>query len=132
MTGILVVDDEASIGEAIQRVLEAEGFTVSTAISANGALAAMADTPADIVITDVIMPKVHGIELIGRLRAEHPEVRIIAISGGGSTTAQNYKPEAITTQAFLAAAEKAGADIVLSKPFDLEELLAAVRGLLPN
>ena len=132
MTRILVVDDEATIADAIQRALEADGYAVTTAISAHGALSAMAADPAAIVITDVIMPRVHGIELIGKLRSAYPWVRIIAISGGGSTSAQNYKPEAITTQAYLAAAERAGADCVLSKPFDLEDLLAAVRSLRPN
>ena len=84
------------------------------------------------VVTDVIMPKVHGVELIRILRERYPRIRVIAISGGGSFGPLAYKPEAISTHAYLAAAREAGAQEILTKPFDLTDLLAAVRRLLPN
>jgi DNA-binding response OmpR family regulator len=84
------------------------------------------------VITDVIMPKTNGVELIKKLRAEYARVRVIAISGGGSFGPLSYKPDAISTHAFLAAAREAGAHEILTKPFDLSELLAAIRRQLPN
>jgi DNA-binding NtrC family response regulator len=80
----------------------------------------------------VIMPKVHGIELIKILRQRYPRIRVIAISGGGSFGPLAYKPDAISTHAFLAAAQDAGAAEMLTKPFDMDDLLAAVRRQLPN
>ena len=57
---------------------------------------------------------------------------MIAISGGGSFGPQGYKPDAISTHAYLAAAREAGAAEVLTKPFDLTDLIGAIRRLLPN
>src|SRR5215469_5903333 len=132
MANILVVDDEVEIGEVVRRVLERTGHTVTVTHSATAALEAVAREPPDVVITDVIMPKVHGVELIKTLRERYPRIRIIAISGGGSFGPLGYKPEAISTHAYLAAAREAGAQEILTKPFDLTDLIAAVRRLLPN
>jgi DNA-binding response OmpR family regulator len=132
MAAILVVDDEVEVGEAIRRVLERAGFAVIVANTADGALLALDHHQPDIVVTDVIMPKVHGLELIKILRGQYPRVRIVAISGGGSFGPLSYKPDAISTHAYLAAAREAGADAILTKPFDMGDLLAAVRRLLPN
>jgi DNA-binding response OmpR family regulator len=132
MAAILVVDDEVEVGEAIRRVLTQAGFVVTVVISADAALRAIDESPPDIVVTDVIMPKIHGLELVKILRARYPRVRVIAISGGGSFGPQAYKPDAISTHAYLAAAREAGAQEVLTKPFDMSELLAAVRRHLPN
>lgn len=132
MATILVVDDEREVGAVIRRVLERAGFTVAVASNAADGLEAVAAQPPDVVITDVIMPKVHGVELIKTLRERYPRIRVIAISGGGSFGPLAYKPEAISTHAYLAAAREAGAQEVLSKPFDLTDLLGAIRRLLPN
>ena len=132
MPSILVVDDEIEVAAAIRRVLERAGYLVTLANNATEALHAVAQQLPDIVITDIIMPKVHGVELIKTLRDRHPRIRIIAISGGGSVGPLGYKPEAISTNAYLAAAREAGAQEILTKPFDLTDLIAAVRRLLPN
>lgn len=132
MATILVVDDENEVGTVIRRVLERAGYTVNVANSAASALEAVAAHAPDVVVTDVIMPKVHGVELIKTLRERYPRIRVIAISGGGSFGPLAYKPEAISTHAYLAAAREAGAQEILTKPFDLTDLLAAVRRLLPN
>jgi CheY-like chemotaxis protein len=132
MASILVVDDEIEVGAAIRRVLERAGYLVTLANNATEGLDAVARQPPDIVITDIIMPKVHGVELIKTLRERYPRIRIIAISGGGSFGPLGYKPEAISTHAYLAAAREAGAQEILTKPFDLTDLIAAVRRLLPN
>ena len=116
----------------VRRVLERTGYTVTVTNSATAALDAAARQPPDIVITDVIMPKVHGVQLITTLRERYPGIRVIAISGGGSFGPLAYKPDAISTHAYLAAAREAGAEVILTKPFDLTDLLAAVRRLLPN
>jgi len=132
MASVLVVDDEVEVGEAIRRVLERQGFVVCVANSAEGGLGALDAGAPDIVITDVIMPKVHGLELIKIVKKRYPRVRVIAISGGGSFGPLAYKPDAISTHAFLAAAQEAGAQEVLTKPFDMSDLLAAIRRQLPN
>jgi len=132
MASILVVDDEPDVAEAIQSVLEHSGFNVVAANSAQQGLAAIEQQTFDVVVTDIIMPKVNGLELIRRLRTGHPRIRVIAISGGGSFGPLSLKPEAISTHAFIAAARDAGAAEVLTKPFDMDDLLAAVRRHLPN
>jgi len=132
MAAILVVDDEVDVADAIQAVLEHSGFAVVTADSASRGLAAIERQQFDVVVTDIIMPKVNGLELIRKLREIHPRTRIIAISGGGSFGPLSLKPDAISTHAFIAAAREAGAEEVLTKPFDMDDLLAAVRRHLPN
>jgi len=132
MASILVVDDEPEVVEAIRRVLEHAGFAVAVASSVESGLQITREHQPDVVVTDVIMPKVHGLELIKALRARYPGVRVIAISGGGSFGPLAYKPDAVSTHAYLAAAREIGAEEVLTKPFDMGDLLAAVRRLLPN
>jgi DNA-binding response OmpR family regulator len=129
MAAILIIDDEPEVCRALTRVLTRAGFGVTVA-SAAESIAAFEREPPDIVITDIIMPKVHGIDIIKSIRAKSTSARIIAISGGGNFGPLRYEPGAITTQAYLAAAAKAGADEVLSKPFDKRDLLAAVRRVL--
>ena len=102
---------------------------------ANGvseALRAAETQQPDIVVTDMIMPRTNGIELIKTLRSRYPRIQVIAISGGGSFGFHSYKPDAIKTHAYLAAAREAGADEILTKPFDMNDLLGAVRRRLPN
>jgi CheY-like chemotaxis protein len=125
---ILVVDDDVDVRTALQRVLERRGYVIRTAADAAEAIAEYRRRGADLVITDVIMPGEDGISLIRRLRAEHPGVRILAVSGGGKVSA--YQPTAISTAAFLKSAELAGADVLLTKPFERQELFDAIDRLL--
>jgi CheY-like chemotaxis protein len=130
MKHLLVIDDEPFVRDALKRVLEGEAVTVHTAADAAAALVHLRDHLADLVIVDVIMPGTDGVELIRKLRAEYPSVRIVAISGGGNFELSGYRPEAVSTRAYLAAATKAGADASLAKPFDTADLEAVIRPLL--
>ena len=130
MPFVLIIDDEPEVGEAMRRVLEREGFAVTVAGSGKDGVLALERGPIDVVITDIIMPKTHGIDVIRAVRAKHARARIIAMSGGGNFGPLAYEPEAITTSAYLAAAKEAGANEVLTKPFDKNDLVAAVRRLL--
>ena len=130
MHSVLVVDDELDVREAIERVLERAGYSVRTTGDAADALVELRLRRADVVITDIIMPKINGVEGIESIRKEFPEVRIIAISGGGNFGITAYQPSAITTSAYLAAAERAGAHLVLTKPFDSKDLLQSVEQVL--
>jgi DNA-binding NtrC family response regulator len=129
-TRLLLVDDEPGVRAAMARVLERAGFTVRLADSTEQAIAALRLEGAELLITDIIMPRHNGVELIKAVKHEFPGTAVLAISGGGNFWPQGYKPEAITTSAYLAAAEQAGADGVLAKPFETAELLEIVRGVL--
>ncbi|HPF28065.1 MAG TPA: response regulator [Steroidobacteraceae bacterium] len=130
MASVLIIDDEPDVSHAIERVMTRAGYQVTVANTAEEGMDMYTSSPTDIVITDIIMPRQHGISVIKSIRESVPRARIIAISGGGNFAAQDYQPNAITTTAYLAAAKKAGADVVLTKPFDKQELLETVTGLL--
>jgi CheY-like chemotaxis protein len=123
---VLIIEDEAAIRRVLTRVLERAGFSVRTAENGDDALQQLRAAEVDIVITDIIMPKMHGIDAIKWIVKEFSRVRIIAISGGGNFGITDYKPDAITTSAYLAAARKAGAHALLTKPFQTAEVLHAI------
>jgi CheY-like chemotaxis protein len=130
MHRVLIIDDERDVRDSIRRVLERAGFEVRTAESVDLGLESLREAPSDVVITDIIMPKVGGVQAIQHLRREYPSVRIVAISGGGNFGITEYKPNAITTTAYLAAAENAGAHYLLTKPFESRDLIVAVETVL--
>ena len=120
MANILVADDEELARFTIREILEAEGHSVIEAKNGNEAIALFNKQPTDLIITDIIMPDKEGIETIIELKREHPEVKIIAISGGGRT--RNLD--------FLDLAKRYGADVILAKPFSEDELLGALGEVL--
>lgn len=128
MKSILIIDDEEAVRLALKRVLERAGYAVRLASSGPEGLAALKVQSADVVITDIVMPKVHGVDTIKAIVQEFPRVRIVAISGGGNFGAHEYKPNAITTTAYLTAAQSAGAHAVLTKPFETRDVLQAING----
>jgi DNA-binding response OmpR family regulator len=130
MAKILIVDDEPDVRESIAKTLARAGHQVDTADDGQSGLQAYLAQGADLIITDVIMPGQHGVDFIKQLRDEGCTARIIAISGGGNVAAVGYTPGAITTTAYLAAANKVGANAVLTKPFELRELLDLVDSVL--
>jgi DNA-binding response OmpR family regulator len=127
-----VIDDERDVRDSVGKILQRAGFEVRIADGGAAGLAAYRSEGADIVITDIIMPELHGVDVIAALRKECASVRIIAISGGGNFGPSGYQPGAITTDAYLAAASKTGADAVLTKPFERAELVDLVRSLVSN
>lgn len=118
MGKILVVDDDAQIRRLIRVVLQRNGHTVEEASDGHVALTMARDSAYDIVVTDIIMPNVEGIELISTLRKTQPEAPLIAISGGGQ-----YGE-------YLPIAEKLGASQTFAKPLDLNKLATTVNDLL--
>jgi len=114
---VLVVDDEAAIREALERALRLEGFAVRTAAGGSQALEEIdRDLPA-IVLLDVTMPDIDGVEVIKRLRAQGSDLPICVLS------ARNEVDDRVRGL-------QAGADDYLVKPFALEELVARLHALL--
>jgi len=130
MLRILVIDDEPDVLDGIKRVLDRAGFSVRVVDNATDAMLELKRLAADVVITDIIMPKVNGVDAIERILREFPMVRIVAISGGGNFDVNGYQPAAITTTVYLAAAKRAGAHCILTKPFESRELIEAVNQVM--
>ncbi len=112
MARILVVDDEPDERFLVGRVLRGEGHEVAVASDGAAALDAVKECPPDLVVTDVMMPVMDGVELIRRLRGDPVTAAIPIIAASGDT--------------HLAGA----ADAVLSKPYGNHQLVAIVSGLL--
>jgi CheY-like chemotaxis protein len=123
---ILVIDDEPFVLEALARVLASAEVAVLGAANAEAGFSVMRESAVDLVIIDVILPGTDGVAAIKIMRRDYPDVRIIAISGGGNFGLNAYMPEAISTHAYLAACKAAGANGTLAKPFDTAELRSLI------
>jgi len=120
MARILIIDDEPQIRSMLKLMLEREGYEVVEAPDGVEGIKIYRQNPADLIITDLIMPNKDGIGMIIDLKKEFPDVNIIAMSGGGLN-----KPEG-----YLKGAKKLGAACTLTKPIDREEMLRAVKDIL--
>jgi two-component system response regulator MprA len=114
---ILVVDDEQPLRSAIRRALALDGYGVSEAVSGEEAISMLQASPADVILLDVLMPGIDGLEVCRRLRAAGDMTPVLMLT-------------ARETVSDRVAGLDAGADDYLVKPFALEELLARVRALL--
>ena len=114
---VLVVDDEASIRESLERALRLEGFAVETADGGRAALAAVARQPPAVIVLDVTMPDLDGVAVLRRLRASGIDVPVCVLSARDDVEDR-------------VAGLQAGADDYLVKPFALEELFARLHALL--
>ncbi|MBS0395764.1 MAG: response regulator [Proteobacteria bacterium] len=132
MPSVLVIDDEPGVREALERVLTRAGFEVRTAADGVAGVDAYLAQATDIVVVDIMMPHRDGIDVIRRIRERAPGTRILAISGGGDFGPFRYRPEAITTDAYLTLAARTGADAVMTKPFRRHEIVAMVRSLVSH
>ena len=120
---ILVVDDHPIMRDVVCEMLEDAGHQVRFAAEGREALRKLSCARFDLVVTDIVMPEMDGIELIGEMSRRYPEIRVIAMSGGG---------ERFPTHDGLAIARRLGAGVALNKPFQAEQLLEAVEHLCPQ
>lgn len=118
---ILLLDDELEMRSTLRDRLILEGYDVQTAPDGRLGLKLYHERPVDLVITDVLMPEMDGLEVIRALCGTPSPPLIIAMSGGGSRDLD-----------FLVEATEFGATRTLSKPFRLEEFVALVNGLLSS
>lgn len=118
---VLIIDDERDTRESLRIILEAAGYGVRTARDGAEGLKLQEERPADVVITDIFMPVVEGLETIQEIRSRFPRTKIIAVSGGGT---------AVRSINYLESAGIAGADATLTKPFAPEDLLALLASCL--
>ena len=117
MKRILVVDDEEQIRTMLTQMLEQEGFTVHTSENGEEGMALVGRYAFDLVITDMIMPVKDGLKFIMELVRDYPELKILAISGGGAIKAERY----LTMAGYL------GDIATLEKPFKRDVFLDLVR-----
>ncbi len=114
---VLVIDDMAGVRASLRAALEAAEFQVTTANNGQHGLDALEAGKFDIVITDIWMPKVDGLNFIKCVRDRHPGLRVFAMTGGGPR---------LTIETASSLAEAWGAERVFVKPFDEAKLLAAI------
>jgi two-component system, chemotaxis family, chemotaxis protein CheY len=120
MARILVMDDDDLLRGVLRVVLEAARYDVIEAADGKAGLRLYREQGADLVLVDIFMPERDGLEVIRALRAEIPQPKIVAMSGGGQTGQIDI----------LRAAAAFGASRTLRKPFEPHELLTAMRELL--
>ncbi|HEY0833431.1 MAG TPA: response regulator [Azospirillum sp.] len=121
MARILVVDDMPAVTALLRVALEDNGHTVVEAGGGGACLDLVRREAFDVVVVDMMMPGIDGIETVKRLRGEGCAAAVIAMSGG---------TDAFPAAASLKMSEMYGADRLLFKPFDNDELIAAIDQLL--
>jgi len=117
MANVLIVDDEQSYRQLLSLVFESDGHTIRTAMNGRAALELLQTEPADIIISDVKMPDMDGIELLRSVRETQPDLGVVLMTAFASVETAR--------EAF-----KLGADDFIQKPFDVEELKLIVRKTL--
>ena len=120
MANIIIIEDDVQLRKMLRQMLEREGYEILEASDGTEGIKIYREKPTDIVITDMIMDGKEGVETIIELKREFPDVKIIAISGGGR----------LNPEVYLDMAHKLGVLQTLTKPFDRKELLETVRKIL--
>ena len=115
---VLMVEDDPTLLDMLAQTLQRAGFTVVTAVHGADALARMRELVPDVVVTDILMPEMDGFELIRTLRAQWPELPIVAMYGIQDTP--NFRNQAL----------KFGAQAALSKPVNRAHLVEVMRDVM--
>lgn len=122
MVKLLVIEDDEYLLQYLSLFLTQKGYEVVSAINGEIGLELFELEKPDLVLTDIIMPEVEGIEVIMKLRDTHADLPIIAMSAGLQNSAEIY----------LEMAQKLGATSIIKKPLDMPELLSCIENLLSN
>jgi CheY-like chemotaxis protein len=121
MARILVTDDDRYFRALVKAMLLEAGHHVGEAQDGQQCLAALADLPFDLLIVDILMPKMDGIEIIRQVRTRNKQIKILAMSGGGTH---------VPLETSLRMAGQFGANAYLTKPFSGPQLYAKLSELL--
>ena len=122
MAHILVDDDDERVTQVLGLLLEKSDYRMSVAKMPRDGMRILRDDAVDVLVVDIFMPKVSGLDIIRRLKRELPEVKILAISGGATIAGRDCLELAID----------AGADDTLRKPLTARELIGSIQGLIPE
>lgn len=122
MAHILIIDDEEAIRDMLQLFFNSKGFSTATAANGRIGLQRFDEEPPDLLITDLLMPEMDGMEVLMQMRKRSRSLPIIVISGGMSNSSINLLPMAA----------RLGACRTLEKPIDLNELLEIIETLLQS
>ncbi|MGV3757607.1 MAG: response regulator transcription factor [Verrucomicrobiota bacterium] len=120
MPRILVIDDNDAFRTTICLWLKHHGYEVTQAANGKEGMEMLAKSAPDIILTDILMPEQDGLETIQAVRKQHPDLRIVAMSGGMLDGRVDFLP----------IAAKFGADHVMPKPFSGSELLLVLEKVL--
>jgi CheY-like chemotaxis protein len=120
MARVIVIDDQEPIRRIVRTALERAGHEVLDAGDGALGLQLLERHAADVVLTDIFMPGMDGIQMLRQIRKQFPAVRVIVMSGGDSTGMLDLRRDA----------ELLGAVKSLSKPFTTHEIVAAVNGVI--
>ncbi len=120
MKQILIIDDEPQIRDLLKKMMEELGFMAKVASNGEDGMSLLKKEPVDLVITDIVMPKKEGIEVLSELKKKYPGLPAIVISGGGLNSPDCY----------LSVARLLGAYAIFEKPFENGELIDTVKKAL--
>ena len=118
---ILLLDDDRQVSSMLREMLQSEEYEVLVPANGTEGLSFLRQEPVDLLITDMLMPEMDGIEVIREVRRLWPSLKILAMSGGGIGT---------TPEVYLTLAQQLGAVSTLAKPFSHEQLLTVVHELI--
>jgi len=119
MANVLVIEDDNAVRMSLRSALQSMGHTVDAAANGFDGVVKFDQGVFDLVITDLVMPEKDGVETILELRLKAPDLKIVAISGGG----QHLD--------FMESTQQIGADCALVKPFSINDLRDCLRRVLP-
>lgn len=122
MGRILIIDDDYHILKMMKKMLERAGFEVELALNGIEGIRAFKNTQADLVICDIIMPEKEGLETIREMKRLYPDLKILAMSGGGRVSSKNY----------LNTASAFGATRTMGKPFSQKQMVSTVKELMSD
>ncbi len=113
---VLLIDDEPMVRKVVRKMLERQGHVVVEAENGRVGLAELRKSPFDLVVTDVVMPEVEGLEVLMTVRQHYPTLPVVVMSGTGHALALRS----------LDSASKLGATATLQKPFASDALAQAI------
>lgn len=116
MARILLVEDDEFVRDMLCQMLRRAKHEVEGAVDGEDALEKLRAMKPDVLVTDIVMPRKSGTALISEVKQKHPDLKIIAISGGGRLDPEGY----------LDLSETLGADVSFKKPVDKDALLMAI------